>query len=58
MAAFIIGDRVMRVMLARELEQSIASDLYFAARDLLLKRRLVGRLRGQGGQSADRYAAR
>jgi hypothetical protein len=43
-------NRVMRVMLARELERSIPQKLYFEARDLLLKERLVGRLRGQGGQ--------
>jgi hypothetical protein len=43
-------NRVMRIMLARELEQPINSDLYFAARDRLLNKGRVGRLRGQGGQ--------
>jgi len=43
-------NRVMRVMLSRSLERSIEPDLYFAARDLLLKKHRIGRLRGQGGQ--------
>src|SRR5262245_49399568 len=43
-------NRVMRMMLARELEQPITQERFFQARDLLLKKRLVGRLRGQGGQ--------
>lgn len=43
-------NRVMQVMLARELEAPISADLYFEARDLLLSRGVIGRLRGQGGQ--------
>jgi hypothetical protein len=43
-------NRVMRVMLSRDLEHSIDSELYFKARDILLDEGRVGRLRGQGGQ--------
>lgn len=43
-------NRVMRVMLSRELETAIEPTLYFAARDLLLKKGRIGRLRGQSGQ--------
>lgn len=43
-------NRVMRVMLSREMEKAIEPELYFRARDLLLERGKVGRLRGQGGQ--------
>src|SRR5688572_12014253 len=43
-------NRVMRVMLSRELETPIDQDLYFEARDLLLTEGGIGRLRGQGGQ--------
>jgi hypothetical protein len=43
-------NRVMRVMLSRDLEKSIDAGLYFRARDLLLVEGQVGRLRGQGGQ--------
>ncbi|MGH6838309.1 MAG: hypothetical protein ACREDT_05845 [Methylocella sp.] len=43
-------NRVMRVMLSRQLEESIGPDLYFAARDLLLQSGKIGRLRGQNGQ--------
>jgi hypothetical protein len=43
-------NRVMRVMLSRSLERPVEPDLYFAARDVLLKKHRVGRLRGQGGQ--------
>jgi hypothetical protein len=43
-------NRVMRVMLSRDLEDSIDPDLYFKARDILLDQGHVGRLRGQGGQ--------
>lgn len=42
-------NRVMRVMLSRELETPIDTAQYFAARDLLLQQRKVGRLRGQSG---------
>src|SRR5438105_11695239 len=41
---------VMQVMLSRQLEVQIEPDLYFAARDLLLKSGKIGRLRGQNGQ--------
>ncbi len=44
-------NRVMRVMLARRLEQPIGEDLFFAARDALIAQGRVGRLRGQGGQT-------
>lgn len=43
-------NRVMRVMLSRQLELQIGPDIYFAARDLLLKSGKIGRLRGQNGQ--------
>ena len=43
-------NRVMRVMLSRELESPISQELYFGARDRLLSDGRVGRLRGQGGQ--------
>jgi hypothetical protein len=43
-------NRVMRVMLSRDLEATIDQDDYFAARDLLLKQGRVGVQRGQGGQ--------
>ncbi|MGH6793745.1 MAG: hypothetical protein ACREDH_00710, partial [Methylocella sp.] len=43
-------NRVMRVMLSRQLEEHIEPDLYFAARDLLLQSGKIGRLRGQSGQ--------
>src|SRR5262249_5842521 len=43
-------NRVMRLMLSREFQRAIEPDLYFAARNLLLERRQIGRLRGQGGQ--------
>lgn len=43
-------NRVMRVMLSRQLEIQIEPGLYFAARDLLLQSGKIGRLRGQSGQ--------
>jgi hypothetical protein len=43
-------NRVMRVMLSRELETPISQELYFEARDRLFDEGRVGRLRGQGGQ--------
>ena len=43
-------NRVMRVMLSRQLQHEIDSDLFFEARDLLLSRSEIGRSRGQGGQ--------
>src|SRR5262245_54876538 len=43
-------NRVMRVMLSRELETPISQELYFKARDRLFDQGRVGRLRGQGGQ--------
>ena len=43
-------NRVMRVMLARKLEQPIDEDMFFLVRDALLAKGVVGRLRGQGGQ--------
>src|SRR5215470_2653534 len=43
-------NRVMRLMLSREFQRPVEPDLYFAARNLLLDRRQIGRLRGQGGQ--------
>ena len=43
-------NRVMRVMLSRQLEVQIEPELYFAARDLLLQSGKIGRLRGQSGQ--------
>jgi hypothetical protein len=43
-------DRVMRVLLSRELEQRIDPDLYFEACDRLARKGKIGRLRGQSGQ--------
>ena len=43
-------NRVMRVMLARRLKRAVDDDTFFAAREELLQRGKVGRLRGQGGQ--------
>ena len=43
-------NRVMRVMLARDMKRTIDQEELFGARDLLLKDQKVGRLRGQGGQ--------
>jgi hypothetical protein len=43
-------NRVMRVMLSRQLAREIDLDQFFQARDLLLESGEVGRLRGQGGQ--------
>lgn len=43
-------NRVMRVLLSRELEARIGPELYFEACDLLAQRRTIGRLRGQSGQ--------
>lgn len=43
-------NRVMRAMLGRACERTIAADEYFTARDRLLGKRRIGRLRGQGGQ--------
>lgn len=41
---------LMRVMLARKLEQPIDEEIFFKARDALLLAGTIGRLRGQGGQ--------
>lgn len=43
-------NRVMRVMLARHLERAVDEETFFKARDALLAKGVVGRLRGQGGQ--------
>lgn len=43
-------NRVMRVMLCRELERAVGPELYFEARDRLFHAGKIGRLRGQGGQ--------
>lgn len=43
-------NRIMRVMLSRELQTNIDQDRYFEARDILLKKGRVGVQRGQGGQ--------
>lgn len=43
-------NRVMRVMLARALEEAVDQDRYFEARDLLLSQGRIGIQRGQGGQ--------
>jgi hypothetical protein len=43
-------NRVLRLMLARDLGQSISDDLYERARDSLFSSGQIGRLRGQGGQ--------
>jgi hypothetical protein len=43
-------NRVMRVMLARDLAMPVPAELYFKATDQLVERGTVGRSRGQGGQ--------
>ena len=43
-------NRVLQVMLSRELESPVSQDLYFQASDRLSKEQRIGRLRGQGGQ--------
>jgi hypothetical protein len=43
-------NRVMRVMLSRELERPVEPKAFFEARDHLFKSGKIGRLRGQGGQ--------
>lgn len=43
-------NRVMRVMIARKLERAVDEDAFFAARDSLMAKAVVGRMRGQGGQ--------
>src|SRR6266571_8715536 len=43
-------NRVMRVMLSRELERPVEPKAFFEARDRLFKAGKIGRLRGQGGQ--------
>ena len=43
-------NRVMRSILARDLERPIREDTFFAARDDLFVSGLLGRLSGQGGQ--------
>lgn len=43
-------NRVMRVMLAREFQHEIDSELYFRALDKLTADKRIGRQRGQGGQ--------
>lgn len=43
-------NRIMRVLLSRELEVRIDPDLYFEACDLLAREGEIGRLRGQSGQ--------
>jgi hypothetical protein len=43
-------NRVMRVMLSRELERPVEAKAFFEARDQLFKAGKIGRLRGQGGQ--------
>ena len=43
-------NRVMRVMLTREMQTLVSQDAYFAARDRLFALGRIGRLRGQGGQ--------
>lgn len=43
-------NRVMRVMLTREMQSLVGQDDYFAARDRLFEASRIGRRRGQGGQ--------
>ncbi len=43
-------NQVMRLMLSREFQRPIGTELYFAARNLLLNGHRIGRMRGQGGQ--------
>jgi hypothetical protein len=45
-----ILNRVMRLMLSRDLERTVTEDLYAQARAQLLQDKKIGRLRGQGGQ--------
>lgn len=43
-------NRVMRMMLCRDMKRNVDQDVFFAARDMLLNEGRIGRLRGQGGQ--------
>jgi len=43
-------NRVMRVMLSRELGETVTEERYAEARSVLLAKGRIGRLRGQGGQ--------
>jgi len=43
-------NRIMRLMLSRDLKRAVDQDEFFTARDQLVKQKKVGRLRGQGGQ--------
>ena len=43
-------NRIMRVMLTREMRALVSQDAYFAARDRLFEAGSIGRRRGQGGQ--------
>jgi len=43
-------NRVLRIMLSRDFEQSVSNQLYEQGRDQLFAAGQIGRLRGQGGQ--------
>ena len=43
-------NRIMRIMLSREMKRSIEQEELFSARELLFEQKKIGRLRGQGGQ--------
>lgn len=44
-----IPNRAARALISRNLSRAITNDDYFAARDHLIKDRVIGRVRGQGG---------
>jgi hypothetical protein len=44
-----VVNRVMRTMVARDLEVAVSPELYFAALDYLASKKRIGRSRGQGG---------
>ena len=43
-------NRIMRVMLSRDLGETVSEERYAEARNVLLSKGKIGRLRGQGGQ--------
>ena len=43
-------NRVLQVMVTRDLQEPVSQDMYFKAVDLLSRQERIGRLRGQGGQ--------
>ena len=45
-----VSNRIMRILLSRQMGKIVNSDNYFSARDILFDRGQIGRQRGRGGQ--------